>query len=40
MSEGRSVVPHVHDNMATGSLVLKGTLRGRHHDRLEGNKSV
>jgi hypothetical protein len=38
MSRGRSVVPHGHDNMATGFLVLKGNLRGRHYDRLENNK--
>jgi hypothetical protein len=38
MARGRSVVPHGHDNMATGFLVLKGTLRGRHYDRLEDHK--
>jgi len=38
MTEGRSVVPHGHDNMATGFLVLKGNLRGRHYDRLEDHK--
>ena len=35
MRKGRSVVPHGHDNMATGFLVLKGSFRGRHYDRLE-----
>jgi hypothetical protein len=35
MKKGRSVVPHGHDNMATGFLILKGNLRGRHYDRLE-----
>jgi hypothetical protein len=35
MSRGRSVIPHGHDNMATGFLVLKGALRGRHWDRVE-----
>jgi hypothetical protein len=35
MSKGRSVVPHGHDNMATGFLVLKGKFRGRHYDRVE-----
>jgi hypothetical protein len=35
MARGRSVIPHGHDNMATGFLVLKGTLRGRHWDRVE-----
>jgi hypothetical protein len=38
MKQGRSVVPHGHDNMATGFLVLKGNLRGRHYDRVEDNK--
>ncbi|AGA27477.1 cupin domain-containing protein [Singulisphaera acidiphila] len=38
MSQGRSVIPHGHDNMATGFLVLKGNLRGRHYDRLEDHK--
>jgi hypothetical protein len=35
MQKGRSVVPHGHDNMATGFVVLKGSFRGRHYDRLE-----
>ncbi len=35
MARGRSVVPHGHDNMATGFLVLKGNFRGRHYDRVE-----
>ncbi len=35
MTKGRSVVPHGHDNMATGFLVLKGEFRGRHYDRVE-----
>ncbi len=38
MSKGRSVIPHGHDNMATGFLILKGTLRGRHYDRVEDHK--
>lgn len=38
MAKGRSVIPHGHDNMATGFLVLNGTLRGRHWDRVEDNK--
>jgi hypothetical protein len=38
MARGRSVIPHGHDNMATGFLVLKGNLRGRHYDRLEDHK--
>ena len=35
MKKGRSIVPHGHDNMATGFLVLKGNFRGRHYDRIE-----
>jgi len=35
MQKGRSVVPHGHDNMATGFLVVKGNFRGRHYDRIE-----
>ena len=35
MARGRSVVPHAHDNMATGFIVLRGNLRGRHWDRVE-----
>ena len=38
MAKGRSVIPHGHDNMATGFLVLNGSLRGRHWDRVEDNK--
>jgi hypothetical protein len=34
MRKGRSVVPHGHDNMATGFLVVKGNFRGRHYDRV------
>jgi len=35
LKQGRSVVPHGHNNMATAFLVLKGNLHGRHYDRLE-----
>jgi hypothetical protein len=35
MKQGRSVVPHGHDNMSTGFIVLKGDFRGRHWDRVE-----
>lgn len=38
MAKGRSVIPHGHDNMATGFLVLNGNLRGRHYDRVEDHK--
>ena len=32
---GRAVVPHGHENMCTGFIVLRGKFRGRHYDRLE-----
>ena len=35
LAQDRSVVPHGHNNMATAFLILKGTFRGRHYDRLE-----
>lgn len=35
MTKGRSIIPHGHNNMSTGFLILKGTLRGRHYDRVE-----
>jgi len=38
LKEGRSVVPHGHDNMATAFLVLQGDFHGRHYDRLEDEK--
>ncbi len=38
MTKGRSVIPHGHDNMSTGFLILKGNFRGRHWDRLEDHK--
>ena len=38
MNKGRSVIPHGHDNMSTGFIVLKGNLRGRHWDRVEDQK--
>jgi hypothetical protein len=38
MKKGRSVIPHGHDNMSTGFLVLHGRLRGRHWDRVEDHK--
>lgn len=33
--KGRSVVPHGHNNMCTGFIVLKGQWHGRHYDRVE-----
>ena len=35
MKKGRAVVPHGHENMCTGFMVLRGAFRGRHYDRLE-----
>lgn len=35
LKQGRSVVPHGHNNMATAFLVLTGEFHGRHYDRLE-----
>lgn len=35
MTRGRSVVPHGHDNMCTGFIVLRGDFQGKHYDRLE-----
>lgn len=34
LKQGRSVVPHGHNNMATAFLILKGDLRGRHYQRV------
>lgn len=35
LRNGRSVVPHGHDNMVTAFLILGGKFRGRLYDRLE-----
>ena len=35
LKKGRSVVPHGHNNMATGFIILKGSFHGRHYDRVE-----
>src|SRR6476469_3686019 len=35
MQKGRSVVPHGHDNMCTGFIILRGTFAGKHYDRVE-----
>lgn len=37
MQKGRSIVPHGHDNMCTGFIVLKGDFIGKHYDRVEDN---
>src|SRR5688572_25833565 len=38
LKKDRAVVPHGHSNMCTGFIVLRGTFRGRHFDRLESHK--
>ncbi len=38
LKKGRAVVPHGHENMCTGFIVLRGDFRGRHYDRLETHK--
>jgi len=40
LKQGRSVVPHGHNNMATAFLILKGDLRGRHYDRVKDEPGV
>jgi hypothetical protein len=35
MNKGRSVVPHGHDNMCTGFIILRGSFVGKHYDRVE-----
>jgi hypothetical protein len=35
LKEGRSVVPHGHNNMSTAFLILKGSFDGKHWDRVE-----
>ena len=39
MKKGRSVVPHGHDNMCTGFLILRGDFIGKHYDRLDDQPS-
>ena len=38
MKKGRSVVPHGHDNMCTGFIILRGDFIGKHYDRVEDQK--
>jgi hypothetical protein len=33
--QGRSIVPHGHDNMCTGFIVLRGDWAGKHYERVE-----
>lgn len=35
VGDGRSVVPHGHNNMATAFLILSGDFHGRHYDRVQ-----
>ena len=35
MRKGRAIVPHGHNNMCTGFIVLRGDFRGRHYERVE-----
>src|SRR2546425_639131 len=37
MNKDRSVVPHGHDNMCTGFIILRGNFVGKHYDRVEDN---
>jgi hypothetical protein len=37
MRKDRSVVPHGHDNMCTGFIILRGNFVGKHYDRVEDN---
>jgi hypothetical protein len=36
--KGRSIVPHGHDNMCTGFIMLRGKWAGKHYDRVEDHK--
>jgi hypothetical protein len=38
MKKGRSVVPHGHNNMCTGFIILRGDFVGKHYDRVEDHK--
>ncbi len=38
LKKGRSIVPHGHDNMCTGFIVLRGEFEGKHYDRVEDHK--
>jgi hypothetical protein len=35
LAQGRSIVPHGHDNMCTGFIILRGSFVGKHYDRVE-----
>ncbi len=36
--KGRSIVPHGHDNMCTGFIVLRGDWSGKHYERVADEK--
>jgi hypothetical protein len=38
LQKGRSVVPHGHDNMCTGFVILRGNFTGKHYDRVEDHE--
>src|SRR5439155_3070037 len=38
MRQGRSVVPHGHDNMCTGFIILRGNFIGKHYDRVDDQR--
>jgi len=38
LRKDRSIVPHGHDNMCTGFIILGGEFVGKHYDRVEDNK--
>lgn len=38
VKKGRSIVPHGHDNMCTGFIVLRGRFQGKHYDRVEDHE--
>jgi hypothetical protein len=37
LQKDRSVVPHGHDNMCTGFIILRGDFVGKHYERVEDN---
>ena len=38
LRKGRSIVPHGHDNMCTGFIVLRGEFNGKHYERVADEK--
>jgi hypothetical protein len=38
LRKGRSIVPHGHDNMCTGFIVLRGDFNGKHYERVVDEK--